>query len=161
MSTRTNPMGRRLVIFYGPTGSGKTHTAKMEYPAAKTIPAWEVKTSTVFLDRGLREAMKKGEAVILEDVELLCEECLDLLLKVCDGRMEYSESGSQIPIKDGFRVVATSRFWDGDAKFSGYDRRIALLLELVAGAETRECYNTPATIAVTAGVYYKKHHSAE
>ncbi len=147
MSTRTNNLGRHLIVYYGPVGSGKSYTAEMEYPAAQKITV--IKTSMTpaeLLDGGLREAMESGEAVIIEGVNYLSESCLNFLLKVCDGRTEYQEDGLNIKIEDNFKVVATARFWDGSAEFSGYDKRIALLLELIAGADARECYHTPATV---------------
>ena len=150
MSTRTNHLGNRLVIYYGPTGVGKTYTAEMEYPGSKSILCLESMTPADLLNQGLREAMESGLAVILEGVNHLSESCIDLLLAICDGRAEYKERGLYIKINDDFKVVATALFWEGTAKFSGYDRRIASLLELVAGADVRECYNTPATIAAIA-----------
>ena len=144
MSTRTNHLGNRLVIYYGPTGVGKTYTAEMEYPGSKSILCLESMTPADLLNQGLREAMESGLAVILEGVNHLSESCLNLLLVVCDGRTEYTEGGLNIKIDDNFKVVATALFGEGT------DRRIALLLELVAGADARECYNTPATLAAIA-----------
>lgn len=147
MSTRTNHLGNRLIVYYGNTGSGKTYTAEKEYPGSPSIICGEAMTPETLLDSGLREAMEEGESVILEGVNHLGEKCLAFLAKVCDGRTEYSEDGIRIEIKDGFKVVATALFWEGDARFTGYDRRVALLLGLVAGADARECYMTPRTIA--------------
>lgn len=147
MSTRTNHLGNRLIVYYGDAGSGKTYTAEMEYPGSPSIICSETMTPATLLESGLREAMEEGESVILEGVNHLSEDCLDLLAELCDGRTEYSAGNTHIKIKDGFKVVATAIFWEGDARWTGYDRRAARLLGLVAGADARECYMTPRTTA--------------
>lgn len=147
MSTRTNHLGNRLIVYYGDAGSGKTYTAETEYPGSPSIICSETMTPATLLESGLREAMEEGESVILEGVNHLGEECLDFLAKICDGRTKYSTGNTNIEIKDGFKIVATSIFWEGDTRWTGYDRRVALLLGLVAGADARECYMTPRTAA--------------
>ena len=150
MSTRTNHLANRLIIYYGPTGAGKSYTANMEYPGSKSILCFPNMTQADLLNSGLQEAMEAGNALILEAVNHLNESCINLLLAVCDGRTEYKEQDSCIKIHDDFKVVAIANFWDGYDKLCGYDKRVALLLNLVAGAETRECYMSSATCAAVA-----------
>lgn len=164
MALIQQPFGDRLEIYYGPTGVGKTYNADK---AAPNSLAWHCHKGMTGNDllfgghflvgaptsgniapnapRGLCNAMERGVPIVLEDINHLPPECLEILMKVCDGKNKtYKAGDATIHIADGFKVIGTATFDKGKQFDNGYnDRSAALLLELVARARCSLVELTP------------------
>ena len=123
-------INKRLAIWYGEPGSGKTSTAILENPEAEVVIC-NAGTTPDELFRGftfedgkpafrpcaLRSAMENGKTVILDEINLLSTECLRALQTVTDGKDAVNINGERIEVRDGFRVVGTMNLNVGDQVF--------------------------------------------
>ena len=111
-------INRRLIIYFGPAGSGKTTAAERRFKDAKTIvcnasldPAelyvkFDPDTKTLKKTE-LAEAMESGSKIILDEIGLLNVDCMTSLQGVTDNKKSITVYGIEITIKEGFAIVAT------------------------------------------------------
>ena len=119
MSTVIN---KRLIIFYGDPGTGKTTKAIEMFPEAAVMPCHSGMLSDdlyrqfdftdgdgkpVFKDSVLVTAMKEGRPVILDEINLLTLECLRAIQALLDNKTEVMIAGKKVEIKDGFMAIGT------------------------------------------------------
>ena len=120
LTLKTPIVNKRLEILYGPAGTGKTTQAINNYPNAKVItchasmePMDLLKTfkfdngKTTFEKSELRLAMENGEAIILDEINLLRPECLKLIQELTDNKTKISFENEDIEIKQGFKIIGT------------------------------------------------------
>ena len=122
--TRPN-MNKRLVVFYGPAGTGKTTKAVQEYgildenglaknrvvASASADPDemfthFEPTTKRYELSP-IGEAMLNGQPIIIDEANFYCSEALSRLQGVTDEQTSLTDNGILIPIKDGFKIIIT------------------------------------------------------
>lgn len=130
----------RLEVYYGEPGGGKTTTAICNNPDAKVVLCHASMTPDelfrgfdfeeekdkdgnvtgshpVFKGCALREAMEQGKVVILDEINLLNEDCRRALQAVTDAKTSVTINNDTIAIKDGFKVVGTMNLNVGDMVF--------------------------------------------
>lgn len=118
----TNKVNHRLIILYGPAGSGKTTTAKITYPNAKIIgcsgtmdPTDLMKTFTFndangnpqFKPSEFQNAMVNGEPIILDEGGLLPPDTWRFSQSFLDNKDEIYFEGNLIKIHPDFKVIVT------------------------------------------------------
>lgn len=117
-----NVVNKRLEIYYGPAGTGKTTIAINENPTAKITVCNETMDSTdlmkvfsfndengnpVFKPSAFQMSMRNGEPHILDEINLLPMSTLRYLQGILDGKKFIEFEGETIEIKDGFKVIGT------------------------------------------------------
>ena len=117
-----NVVNKRLEIYYGPAGTGKTTEAIAKYPDAKVTVCNETMDSTdlmktfsfndengnpVFKPSALQEDMIAGRPHILDEINLLPLSSLRYLQGILDGKKEIEFEGNLIQIADGFKIIGT------------------------------------------------------
>ena len=119
-------INKRLEVLYGPAGTGKTTKAIIDHPNAKVIAChpdmsseqlFQVvtfsETSTgdaqiKYNKSMLVEAMEKGEAVILDEINILPFEAQRTLQTITDNKSFIdTECFGRINIKEGFQIIGT------------------------------------------------------
>lgn len=133
-------INNRLEVYYGEPGGGKTTTAICNHPDAKVVLCHAsmtpdelfrgfdfeeekdkdgnvVGSHPVFKGCALREAMEQGKVVILDEINLLNEDCRRALQAVTDAKTSVTINNDTIAIKDGFKVVGTMNLNVGDMVF--------------------------------------------
>jgi len=133
-------INQRLEVYYGPAGSGKTTTAIANNPTAKVVLCHASLTPDelfrgfdfeeevdadghvtgshpIFKGCALREAMENGLVVILDEINLLNEDCRRALQAVTDAKGSVTINNDVIQIKDGFKVIGTMNLTVGDMTF--------------------------------------------
>lgn len=133
-------VNQRLEVYYGEPGGGKTTTAICNNPDAKVVLCHASMTPDelfrgfdfeeekdkdgnvtgshpVFKGCALREAMEQGKVVILDEINLLSEDCRRALQAVTDAKAEVTINNDTIKIKDGFKVIGTMNLNVGDMVF--------------------------------------------
>ena len=136
----THRINTRLEIYYGEPGGGKTTTAICNNPDAKVVLCHASMTPDelfrgfdfeeekdadgkvtgshpVFKGCALREAMEQGKTVILDEINLLNEDCRRALQAVTDAKAAVTINNDTIAIKEGFKVVGTMNLNVGDMVF--------------------------------------------
>ena len=118
----TNRVNNRLVIFYGPAGSGKTTTAMLQNPTAKiiacsgTMDATDLMKTFTFNDANgnpqfkpseFQEAMINGEPIILDEFGLLPIDTMRFMQNFLDNKDKIYFEGNLIEISPNFKVIAT------------------------------------------------------
>lgn len=119
LSGRVN---HRLVIYYGPAGSGKTTTAMVQNPTAKvigcsgTMDATDIMKTFTFNDANgnpqfkpseFQEAMVNGEKIILDEGGLLPMDTWRFMQNFLDNKDEIYYEGNLIKIHPDFAVIVT------------------------------------------------------
>ena len=117
-----NVVNKRLEIYFGPAGTGKTTKAINKYPEAKVTVCNEMMDSTdlmktfafndesgnpVFKPSSLQEDMINGKPHILDEMNLLPLSSLRYLQGILDGKKEIEFEGKTITIADGFKIIGT------------------------------------------------------
>ena len=122
LKTTHERINKRLEIFYGQAGTGKTTKAIMENPTAKVIIAsaaqdpdemfthfnpetrkWELTELT----KAMEGDGEHGESVVINELNFYPQECHKRLQGVLDETKEFIDHGILIHIRDGFKIVAT------------------------------------------------------
>ena len=120
-NTTNKIINDRLEIYYGEPGGGKTTKAIKDNPEAEVVICHAAMTPDElfrgfdFTEEGkptfkpcpLKNAMIEGKVVILDEINLLNEDCRRALQALCDGKESISINNEEIAIKPGFRVVGT------------------------------------------------------
>ena len=122
------PVNKRLAIFYGPPGGGKTVAAQKagenangdgkcevvpcspSMDAAETLYAYRLDYETGkrgYIPTALLSAMENGRTVVLDEINLLPMEARMFLQNILDNKDSISVMGKEIRIRDGFAVIGT------------------------------------------------------
>lgn len=115
---RHEKINKKLSIYFGPAGTGKTTTALKENPGAvKAIANANDKPSELFTTYNpttnryekteLSKAMEQGKAYILDEGNLLPVQCWQRLQGVLDNSNEITDRGIVIKINPNFKMVTT------------------------------------------------------
>ena len=115
-------INKRLEIYYGPAGTGKTTEAIKLYPDANVTVCNELMDSDsimkvfdfndenghpVFKPSQLQLDMIAGRPHILDEMNLLPLNTLRFLQGVLDGKEKINYEGKDIVIADGFKIIGT------------------------------------------------------
>lgn len=111
-------INKKLSIYFGPAGTGKTTTALKENPGAvKAIANANDKPSELFTTYNpttnryekteLSKAMEEGKAYVLDEGNLLPVQCWQRLQGVLDNSEEITDRGIVIKINPNFRMITT------------------------------------------------------
>ena len=153
--TADRKINKRFEIYYGEPGSGKTTQAIAQYPDAAVVVCHAGMTpdelfrgfdfttdgKPTFRPCPLRDAMKDGKVVILDEINLLNEDCRRTLQAICDEKTSVTINTDVVEIADGFKVVGTMNLFVNEMCFP-------LPAPLVDRAETiREFSLTAAKVA--------------
>lgn len=126
-------INRRLAVWYGDAGTGKTTNAVKTYPTAKVVPCnssmlpddlmrtfdfTDTDGKPVFKPSVIRTAMENGETVILDEINLLTFDALRLLQTLTDNKDEIFYNGEKIKIDPAFRIVGTMNLTVNDQTFA-------------------------------------------
>lgn len=123
-------INKRLEVYYGEPGGGKTTTAICNNPDAEVVLCHASMTpdelfrgfdfedgKPVFKGCALRRAMEEGKTIILDEINLLNEDCRRALQGIADAKAEVTINTEKIAIKDGFKIVGTMNLNVGDMVF--------------------------------------------
>lgn len=126
-------INRRLKIYYGDAGTGKTTKVLKEYPSAdviacnssmlpdellRTFDFNDANGNPVFKKSSLRIAMETGKPIIFDELNLLSFDCLRLLQTLTDNKDYIMYNGERISIEDGFEIAATMNLTVNDQVFA-------------------------------------------
>lgn len=113
-------INKRLYIYYGPAGTGKTTKAIKDYPEATIIncnsdmmaqdlfETFEFKEGKPeFKKSEFVKAMEEGKAIILDEINLLRLDALRALQTITDNKQVFNFKGRDIYIKEGFKIIGT------------------------------------------------------
>lgn len=113
-------INKRLIIYFGYQGTGKTTKAENMFKGAKVmncnsglepsdlLECFDFENGqTVYKPTALFEAMQDGSKVILEEMNLLTNDCLRALQAYLDNKDTFDYKGKKIKIKEGFKVIGT------------------------------------------------------
>ena len=115
----TKTVNQRFKLYYGSQGTGKTTIGQKESDGrcvvcnASMLPA-DLMEDFIF-DAGkpsfkpstLWECMEKGEAIVLDEINLLPFDSLRFLQGILDGKTEFNYKGRTVHINEGFMVIGT------------------------------------------------------
>lgn len=113
-------INKRLYIYFGPAGTGKTTKAIKDYPEATIIncnsdmmaqdlfETFEFKDGKPeFKKSEFVKAMEEGKPIILDEINLLRLDALRALQTITDNKQVFNFKGHDIQIKDGFKIIGT------------------------------------------------------
>lgn len=113
-------INKRLFIYYGPAGTGKTTQAIKDYPLASVIncnsdmmaqdlfETFEFKEGKPdFKKSEFVKAMEEGKPIILDEINLLRLDALRALQTITDNKQVFNYKGQDIQIKEGFKIIGT------------------------------------------------------
>jgi hypothetical protein len=116
-------INRRFALVYGEPGGGKTYGAMTANPGAEVVMCRSGMTDKelflgftfkdgkpVFAENPLTRAMKEGKTVILDEINLLPEECLRALQAITDGKDRVTIDDCEVRIVEGFKIVGTMNY---------------------------------------------------
>lgn len=113
-----SPINDRLKIYFGAPGTGKTTKALTEATkcmvcASDMLPVDLMQNfafaegSPEFQKSDLWKAMEAGEAIVLDEINMLPFESLRFLQGITDNKDAFDFKGHHIEIKPGFKVIGT------------------------------------------------------
>lgn len=118
-ATPTQEINKRLRVFYGPAGTGKTTEAmKLTndriiacsndlYPS-KIFEEFDFEDGKpTFTHTAIVDAMINGYPIALDEINLLPIETLRELQIICDGKKSFLWKNRTIEIADGFEIIGT------------------------------------------------------
>lgn len=119
-STIPHKINKRLEIYFGAGGTGKTTRATMENPSARVVVAsatqdpstlfgeFDMSTKS-FKPSAIAEAMENGETIIIDEFMLYSDEVLERFQAITDEKSKVFDNflKQDITIKDGFKIIAT------------------------------------------------------
>jgi hypothetical protein len=121
--TPESRINRRFALVYGEPGGGKTYGAMAANPGAEVVMCRSGMTDKelflgftfkdgkpVFAENPLTRAMKEGKVVILDEINLLPEECLRALQAITDGKDRITIDDCEVRIAEGFKIVGTMNY---------------------------------------------------
>ena len=113
-------INKRLEIYFGAGGTGKTTRATMENPSARVIVASATQdpstlfgefdmTTKTFKPSAIAQAMQNGETIIIDEFMLYSDEVLERFQAITDEKSKVFDNflKQDITIKDGFKIIAT------------------------------------------------------
>lgn len=113
-------MNKRLEIYFGGAGTGKTTTALKENNGAHKLIASGTKDPETlfsffnpndknFHENALARAMEEGRPIVIDEILLYNDDVLTRLQGITDNSSEFMDEllDRNITIKDGFKIVAT------------------------------------------------------
>ena len=123
----TNKINRRLEIYYGAAGTGKTtdamnkadnrvmvcHSAMLPQDLFEVFDfekgEGETSKSPTFKKSPLQIAMEKGQTIVLDEINLLPMETVRALQEILDNKSEFilKDASNPIHIKEGFKIIGT------------------------------------------------------
>ncbi len=114
----SNKINKRLKLYYGPQGTGKTtkaieetgacmvcHSAILPQDLMEDFKFNEGKPE--FVPSALQNAMTDGKKITLDEINLLPFESLRFLQSILDGKTEFEYKGKTVTVKDGFEIIGT------------------------------------------------------
>ena len=118
----TKVINKRLKIYYGPQGTGKTTQALSEtdkcmvcHSAMLPSDLMEdfkfVEGKATFDPSILWRCMENGEMIILDEINLLPFESLRFLQTILDGKEEFIYKGKTVKIREGFQIIGTMNLY--------------------------------------------------
>lgn len=115
----TNQVNKRLAIYYGSAGTGKTTQAMEESEGRCVVCNSSMLPSDLMEDfvfeegkptfqkSSLWNCMEQGKPIVLDEINLLPFDSLRFLQGILDGKKEIDYKGNKILIQDGFKVIGT------------------------------------------------------
>lgn len=113
-------INKRLFIYFGPAGTGKTTQAIKDYPLSSVIncnsdmmaqdlfETFEFKDGKPdFKKSEFVKAMEEGKPIILDEINLLRLDALRALQTITDNKETFNYKGQNINIKEGFKIIGT------------------------------------------------------
>lgn len=113
-------INKRLEIYYGNQGGGKTTTVMSKFPDAYVmtcnssfepndlLEAFDfVEGKPKYKNSQLLNAMLEGKPIILDEMNLLSKNCLRALQGYLDNKHEFIYKDKLIQIRKGFKVICT------------------------------------------------------
>lgn len=113
-------INKRLYIYFGPAGTGKTTQAIKDYSEASVINCnSDMMAQDLFETFEFNEgkpdfkksefvkAMEEGKPIILDEINLLRLDALRALQTITDNKQVFNYKGQNIQIKEGFKIIGT------------------------------------------------------
>ena len=112
-------VNQRFKLYYGSQGTGKTTIAMKETDNrcmvcnSSMLPSDLMEDFTfdegkaTFKPSALWECMKNGNAIVLDEINLLPFDSLRFLQTILDGKKEFLYKGTKVEIADGFQIIGT------------------------------------------------------
>ena len=114
-----NVINKRLKIYYGPAGTGKTTTAQLESENrcivcnSSMLPS-DLMEDFIFKDGNpdfnpslLWDCMEQGKTIVLDEINLLPFDSLRFLQGIADGKTEFYYKNRPVHIHEGFQIIGT------------------------------------------------------
>lgn len=114
-----NDVNRRLEIYYGPQGTGKTTQALKDTNNlcivcnSSMLPADLMEDfsfddgKATFHPSVLAKCMEEGRPITLDEINLLPFDSLRFLQGILDGKKEINHKGYTVHINEGFKIIGT------------------------------------------------------
>ena len=118
-SANPKRINKRLAIYFGPPGGGKTTAALREAGKKigmhKDMTAKELMFDFTFDDNGnaqfsksvFAQAMENGEPIVCDEMNLASNTLLQFMQSVLDNSKSIFMDGQELIIKEGFKVIGT------------------------------------------------------
>jgi len=115
----SNIVNKRLKIYYGPAGTGKTTKAVEESKGECVVCHSAMLPSDLmedfkfndgkadFTPSALQIAMTEGKTIVMDEVNLLPFESLRFLQSITDNKSEIVYKGRTVKINDNFKIIGT------------------------------------------------------
>lgn len=127
--TPTEQINKRLKIYFGPAGTGKTTGALKETKDRCIICNSSMLPSDIMEDfsfddgkaafhpSSLWKCMEAGESITLDEINLLPFDTQRFLQGLLDNKTEFEYKGRVVHIKDGFQIIGTMNLMLGGMSY--------------------------------------------